>query len=90
MHHRALRIVYQDKKSSFEKLMQKNKSVSVHMKNLATEIFKVKNCLSHLIMNKDFNFHENESCKLRSCAAYTAHFGTDTICSSGPKLWKLM
>ena len=90
MHHRALRIVYQDKKSSFEKLMQKNKSVSVHMKNLAKEIFKVKNCFSRLIMNKVFNFQENESCKLRSGAAYTAHFGTDTISSSRPKLWKIM
>ena len=49
IHHRSLRIVYQDKKSSFEELLQKNNSVSVHMKNLqylATEIFKVKNDLS--------------------------------------------
>ena len=41
--------IYQDKKSSFEELLQKDNSVSVHMKNsqyLATEIFKVKNDLS--------------------------------------------
>ena len=46
IHLRALRIVHQDKKSSFEELLQKDNSVSVHMKNLqylATEIFKVKN-----------------------------------------------
>ena len=45
IHHRALITVYQDKKSSFEELLQKQNSVSVHMKNLqclATEIFKVK------------------------------------------------
>ena len=44
MHHRALTILYQDKKSSFEELLQKKKSVSVHMKNLqhlAIEIFKL-------------------------------------------------
>ena len=34
IYYRALRIVYQDKKSSFEELLQKEKSVSVHMKNL--------------------------------------------------------
>ena len=68
MRHRALRILYQDKKSSFEKLLQKGKSVSVRMKNLqylATEIFKVKNSLSPIIMYEVFNFQENENYNLR-------------------------
>ena len=68
MRHRALRILYQDKKSSFEKLLQKGKSVSVRMKNLqylATEIFKVKNSLSPIIMHEVFNFQENENYNLR-------------------------
>ena len=69
------------------------------MKNLqylATEIFKVKNGLSLTIMNKVFNFQENESCNLRSGIhlasrnTHTAHFDTDTISRLGPKLWKLM
>ena len=61
---RALRIVYQDKKSKFEELLQKDKSVSVQMKNLqhlVTEIFKVRNGLSPTIMNKVFNFQEKEN-----------------------------
>ena len=64
IHHRAVRILYQDKKSNFEKLLQKDKSVSLHMKNLqylATEIFKVKNSLSPIIMHEVFNFQENKS-----------------------------
>ena len=68
MRHRALRILYQDKKSSFQKLLQKGKSVSVRMKNLqylATEIFKVKNSLSPIIMYEVFNFQENENYNLR-------------------------
>ena len=68
MRHRALRILYQDKKSSFEKLLQKGKSASVRMKNLqclATEIFKVKNSLSPIIMHEVFNFQENENYNLR-------------------------
>ena len=59
----ALRILYQDEKSSFEKLLQKDKSVSVHMKNLqylATEIFKVKNSLSSIIMNEIFIFKKTK------------------------------
>ena len=55
IHHTALRTIYQDKKSSFGELLQKDKSVSVCMKNLqylATEIFKVKNDLSPIIMNE--------------------------------------
>ena len=98
MHLRALRIVYQDKQSSFEELLQKDNSVFVYMKNLqysAKEIFKVKNGLSPTIVNKVFNFQENKSYNLRSGIrlasrnAYTPHFGTDTISSLGRKLWKL-
>ena len=47
--HRALRTVYEDKKSSFKELLQKNKSVFVHMKNMqyvGIEIFKVKSGIS--------------------------------------------
>ena len=93
----ALTIVYQDKKSSFEQLLQKDNSA--HMKNLqylVTEFSKVKNGLSPIIMNKVFNFRENKSCRLRSGIhlasrnAHTAHFGTDSISSLGPKLWKLI
>ena len=99
IHLRTLRIVYQDKQSSFEELLQKDNSVSVHMKNLqylATETFKVKNGLSPIIMNEVFNFQESESYNLRSGIylasrnTHTAHFGTDTISSLGPKLWKLI
>ena len=63
-HHRALRIAYQDKKSSFEELLENDNSVSVRMRNLqylATEIFNVKNVSSPIIMNEVFNFQDNES-----------------------------
>ena len=53
IHERGLRIVYQDKKSSFETLLKYEKSTSIHVKNLqylATELFKVTNDLSPEIM----------------------------------------
>ena len=80
--------------------MQKDKSISVHMKNiqyLATEILKVKNDLCPIIMDEVFNFQKkNESYNLRSGThlasgnVLTAHLDTDTISSLGPKLWKLI
>ena len=69
------------------------------MKNLqylATEIFKVKNGLTPIIMNEAFNFQENEryslgsGIHLASGNMHTARFGTDTISSLEPKLWKLI
>ena len=45
-------------------------------------------------MDEIFNFQKNESNNLRSGVhlasrkMHTAHFGTDTISSLGPKLWK--
>ena len=87
IHPRALRLLYKYKQSRFEELLQKDNSVSVHMKNLqylATEIFKVKNGLSPIIMNKVFNFQENGKYNLRSGIhlasrnMHIAHFGTGT------------
>ena len=54
---RALRIVYRDYKSSFKELLQKDKSITIHQKNLqylAIEIYKVKMGISPKIMNEIF------------------------------------
>ena len=43
IHEKALRIVYRDKKSNFKELLQKDNSVTVHVKNLqvlVTEMYK--------------------------------------------------
>ena len=45
LHERALRLVYSDKSSSFRELIERDKSVTIHERNiqvLLTEIFKVK------------------------------------------------
>ena len=49
LHERCLRIIYNDKQSSFIKLFEKDNSVSIHQRNLqilAIEMFKVSNGLS--------------------------------------------
>ena len=48
LHERCLRLIYSDKKSSYENLLEKDNSVSIHHKNiqaLAIEMFKVKHKL---------------------------------------------
>ena len=49
LHERCLRIVFSEKQSSFETLLEKDSSVSIHNRNLqilATEMYKIKNNLS--------------------------------------------
>ena len=61
IHERALGIVYKDFKSSFQELLIEDNSLKIHhrnLQNLATEIFKVKNCLSPELMNDVFEFIE--------------------------------
>ena len=69
IHERALRIVYNDYSSSFEDLLNKDKSVTIHQRNLqqlAIEIFKVKIGIAPIIMNEIFTFVENNTYNLRS------------------------
>ena len=58
IHERALRLIYRsDSKLTFKELLEKNKTVSIHQKNLqvlATEIFKAKLNISPAILKKTF------------------------------------
>ena len=57
LYERCLRITYSDKKSSFETLSEKDSSVSVHngsVQILATEMCKIKNDLTSLIVTELF------------------------------------
>ena len=53
MHERALRVTYGVRSPSFEDLLKKDNSVSIHHRNiqaLATEMFKVENNIAPEIM----------------------------------------
>ena len=57
LNERCLRIVYSDSVSSYEDLLDKDRSVSVHAKNIKTpsiEMFNVSNKLTALLMNEIF------------------------------------
>ena len=60
LHQRALRIVY-DNESTFEDLLKKDNSVSIHHKNirlLRIELYKVKNNLTTHLMSEIFNLRK--------------------------------
>ena len=57
LHERCLRIIYNDQQSSFTELLNKDNSVSIHIRNiqrLAIEIFSFYNGLSPPLMNNIF------------------------------------
>ena len=63
IHERGLRIVYADNNSSFEDLLEKSGSVSMHDRNLqqmAREIYKALNNLSSTLMSELFRVKERK------------------------------
>ena len=73
-HERCLRIIYSDKKSSFETLLEKNGSVSVHNRNLQilpTEMYKIKNDLSPLIVTELFEQRNEQHYDYRKNSQFT-------------------
>ena len=91
LHERCLRIIYNDNVSTFEELLSKDNSVSVHHNNIhAIEMYKMANGISPEIMNEVFKLREETHYHLRQ----TAQFLVDPIHSvfngseSGPKIWE--
>ena len=75
IHERALRIVYKDYNLSFEELLIKSGSLKIHHRNphiLATEIYKVINNLSPILM-KDVFAVKDVSYNFRSDVKFTSH-----------------
>lgn len=96
LHERALRIVYKDDTLSFEELLEKDESVTIHVRNLqslAIELYKVKNDLSPILMKNVFLKKPQERPNLRSQADFfspqisSVHYGQDSLKYLGPKLW---
>ena len=98
LHERALRIVYNDHFSSFEELLSKEKSVTVHQRNLqilAGEMYKILNGLSTDIMQDNFETKSNYY-NTRNVPAFssrnikTVRYELKTISYMAPKIWDLV
>ena len=98
LHERALRIVYKNANLTFQELLDKDNSVTIHHRNLqrlATEMYKIKNHLSPLPMQELFTekYNKYELRNKRSWETYnvrTVSYGTETIRYRGPKTWELV
>ena len=99
IHERALRLVYKNETFlSFHDLLKRDKSVSIHQKNLQIpeiQTYKTKNDLGPKIMKdtchfiqKPYNLRNNP--ELQSRINHTVDFGTESISSLAPKMWELI
>ena len=96
LHERALRIVYSDFKSSFEGLLMKGNSFSVHERNiesLAIEIYKFLNGLSPSFLINVFHKNISNGYDLQNHKERyfknpkTVRYGTETVSYMATKIW---
>ena len=97
IHERALRTVYNDHISSFEELLLKDNSVTIHVRNLqalAVEIYKVVNDISPEIMKQVFTIKESVRYPseniFKTRNIHTTKYGTNSLAYLGPKIWGLV
>ena len=98
LHERALWLVCDDRQSTFEELVNKGKSVTIHHKNLqvfTTELYKVRHRLAPELINDIFkkrnvtcNFRKNSTFETRNLKR--VYYGSETISFIGPKIWELL
>ena len=99
IHERALRLIYpSDSKLTFKELLNKNKIVSIHQKNLqvlATEIFKAKLNISPEISKELFsfnvrNYNFRSQSTLKRIKTNSVYFGSESLSSLAPKIYDLV
>ena len=97
IHERSLRIVYSDTESTFEELLQKDNSVSIHIRNiqtLAIEIYKVVNGSSPEIMKQIFTLKNSMNYASRNIFKTqnirTTTYGLESLRYLGPKIWEIV
>ena len=94
---RCLRLLYNDKKSSFHDLLEKDGSVSIHYRNLralATEMYRIYNGMAPEIVTEIFPLRPQGQYNLRSWSDFTlpivrtVNYGIESIRYLGPKIWE--
>ena len=85
--------------STFNELLEKDSSVSIHMKNiqiLSTEMYKLVNNLSPPIMNRAVKLNIDSRYNLRQISQFSRSLvesgspGTESISYLGPKIWDIL
>ena len=95
----SLRVVYNDKKATFKELLDKDKAVNIHTRNLkihVTEMFKVKIGESPSIMHEisqiddSNNFNSRKNREFKPGNPKTVYYRTETMSVLRPKLWIIL
>ena len=92
LHDRCLRLTYCDKNSSYEELLEKDGSVSIHHRNLAILQYEIKNELAPMITTNVFTpIPENHYIfrnynGFRLLFARTVYHGTESILYLGSEI----
>ena len=93
-----LRLVYFDYFSSFEELLRKDNSISIHHRNIhnvAIEMYKAKNSLSPPVMHDLFTYKGSGTTtrmgdKFARPNVNTVYKGENSLRSFGPVVWNTM
>ena len=99
IHERCLRIIYNDKKSTFYELLEKDGSVSIHKRNLrflACEMFKLKRDMAPELIKELILPNRQRRYELRNNPDFavpivkSVHKGLESLSYLGPKIWELL
>ena len=97
LHERCLRLLYNDKKSSFHDLLEKDGSVSIHYRNLralAIEMYRICNGMAPEIVTENLPLRLQGQYNKRSWSDFTllivrtVNYGIESIRYLGPKIWE--
>ena len=95
----VLTIIYNNKRSSFNALLEKDRSVSIHERNikiLATGMFKVSNNRAPPQMHEIFKLKDQPQYNLRYTSLFSSplvksvYKGTESLSFLGPKIWNIL
>ena len=99
LHEKALRTVYEDYKSKFDELLERDSFLSIRHRNiqtLAVEIFKFFNGPSPQIMNDVFQvkspapYYLRDKSELYSRSPNIVAYGTGSVSFIAPKIWSIV
>ena len=96
LHERCLRLIYNDKKSSFKDLLQKDRFVSIHhihLRTLAVDLFKVFKRFSPVIFAEAFPVKQQSQYNMRNYSYFvmprdkTINHGLESLSYTGSNFW---